>query len=185
MRPPGVFTLAPGIALAHLPIALLLLALLGTVLFAVRVRRVSRTAAARATILDLAVTAWLALTLLVTVVPMGLTDSPPIGFIPFLDAFDRIANGFSSPASEATDLVLNVLLFMPFGAWAALRFGRSWMIATIVGGAILSIGIEVSQALEAVGRSASTTDVLTNTIGTGIGFLVGLRIGHANERPDR
>ena len=183
MRPPGVFSLAPGIALANLPIALLVLALLGTVLFAVRVRRVSRAAAARATILDLAVTAWLALTLLVTVVPMGLTDSPPIGVIPFLDVYDRIAGGFGTLSSETPDIVLNVLLFMPFGVWAALRLGRSWMTAAVVGGAILSVGIEVSQALEATGRAASTTDVVTNTIGTALGFLVGLRVRPCRRAP--
>jgi glycopeptide antibiotics resistance protein len=184
MRPPGVFALAPGIALAHLPIALLVLALLGAALIADRVRRMSRAAAARTTVLDLAVLTWLALTLLVTVVPMGSTDGPPIGFIPFLDAFDRIVNGSSSPSSEVTDFVLNVLLFMPFGVWAAVRLGPRWMTAAIVGGALLSTGIEVSQALEATGRAASTTDVVTNTAGMALGFLLGIRIRRRGERPE-
>lgn len=185
MRPPGVLDLAPGIVLGYLPIALVALVLLGTVLFAIRSRGSSRRTAARTTALDLALVTWLALALLVTVVPMGRSGRPPIGFIPFLDALDRIARGFSSPADEATDIVLNVLLFMPIGAWAALRFGRRRMAAAIAGGALLSIGIEVSQALEAAGRFASTTDVLTNTSGTALGFVVGLAIRRriADEPP--
>ena len=185
MRPPGVLDIAPGIALAYLPIFLVALALLGTALFAFRVRHVSRDAAARATMLDLGLTTWLALTLLVTVVPVGLTGHPPIGFIPFLDALDRIERGLSTPTGEATDIVLNVLLFMPIGAWAAVRLGWRWMVATIVGGAILSIGIEATQALEGVGRFASATDVLTNTTGTALGFLVGLRIRRGGDIPER
>jgi len=184
MRPPGVLDLAPGIVLAYLPVALVALVLLGAILFGVRSRRGSRRTAARTTVLDLAVATWLALTLLVTVVPMGRTGGPPIGFVPFLDVYDRIASGFGTLSSEAPDIVLNVLLFMPFGVWAALRLGRSWMTAAVVGGAILSVGIEVSQALEATGRAASTTDVVTNTVGTALGFLVGLGIRRAGEHPD-
>jgi glycopeptide antibiotics resistance protein len=184
MRPPGVLDLAPGIALAYLPIALVVLAFLGVVFFGVRSRGGSRAAAARTTILDLVVATWFALTLLVTVVPMGRFGGPPISLVPFLDVLDRIANGFGTLLSEAPDIVLNVLLFMPFGVWAALRFGRPWLAATIVGGAVLSIGIEVSQALEAAGRAASTTDVLTNTAGTALGFLVGLGIRGPRDRAD-
>jgi glycopeptide antibiotics resistance protein len=184
MRPPGVLDLAPGIVLRNLPIALVALILLGVVLFTIRSRGSSRWIAARTTALDLAVVTWLALTFLVTVVPMGSTGRPPIGLIPFLDALDRIARGFTTPGDEASDIVLNVLLFMPFGAWAALRLGRSWMGATILAGALLSVGIEVSQAVEAVGRSASTTDVVTNTTGTALGFLVGLALRREDGRPD-
>jgi glycopeptide antibiotics resistance protein len=176
MRPPGVLDVAPGIALTYLPVALVVLAVLGAGLFAIRARRVSRTTAARATGLDLAIATWLALTLLVTVVPLGRTGRPPIGFIPFLDALDRIELGYSTPSSEAADIILNVLLFMPLGAWAALRLGRRWLAATIVSAAAFSFAIELTQALEAVGRFPSATDVVTNTAGAALGFLAGARI---------
>jgi glycopeptide antibiotics resistance protein len=177
MRPPGVLDLVPGIVVGYVPFALIVLAVLGAGLFALRSRRVSRVAAARTTALDLAVGTWLALTLLVTVVPMGESGPrPPIALIPFLDVIQRVVSGVNAPSSEASDLVLNVLLFMPFGAWAAVRLGRTWMAAAIAGGAVLSIGIELSQAIEATGRSASTTDVVTNTAGAALGFLVELRI---------
>lgn len=184
MRPPGVLDLAPGIVLGYLPVAILVLAVLGAGLFTFRTRRVSRAAAARATALDLAVATWLALTLLVTVIPMGGSGRMAIGFIPFLDAFDRMTRGLTTPSDEATDIVLNLLLFTPFGAWAALRLGRSWLVATIVAGAVLSIGIEVTQAIEGVGRSASTTDVVTNATGTALGFIGVLRIRRGVDLPD-
>ena len=66
---------------------------------------------------------------------------PPIGFIPFLDLIRRVAAGLEHAADAATDIVLNVMLFMPLGAWSPLRLGRRWMAPSIVGGA-LSIGIE-------------------------------------------
>ena len=182
MRPPGVLDLAPGIAAGYLPSSILILLLVGAGLMAIRSRRVSLGAAARATVLDLGIGTWLALTLLVTVVPMGARGASQIGLVPFLDAIDRTAKGLTTPSDEAADIILNVLLFMPFGAWAALRLGRPRMIAAIVGGAILSIGIELSQAFEAAGRDASATDVVTNTTGAALGFLVGLRFrGRAGD----
>lgn len=185
MRPPGVLDLAPAILLGYLPIALVALVALGVVLFTFRSRASSRRAAAGTTTLDLAVVTWLALTLFVTVVPMGSSDGPPIGIIPFLDVVDRIANGAGTVSSEIPDIVLNVLLFTPFGAWAALRLGRPWLAPSIMAGAVLSSGIEVGQALEAAGRAASTTDIVTNTLGTAIGFLVALRIGRGSDATDR
>lgn len=176
MRPPGVLDLAPGIVAHYLPIALLVIALVAIGLLAFRTRRTRMREAALTTGLDVAVGIWLALTLLVTVVPMSRTGRPPIAFIPFADAIDRVTAGFSTPLDEATDIVLNVLLFMPFGGWAALRLGRAWAVATVAGGAMLSFGIEVTQALEAAGRFASATDVLTNTTGAALGFLLGLRV---------
>jgi glycopeptide antibiotics resistance protein len=187
-----VLDLAPGIAAGYLPISLLILLLVGAGLMAIRSRRISMAEAARATILDLGIGTWLALTLLVTVVPMGARGPAQIGLIPFLDSIDRIAKGLTIPSDEAADIILNVVLFMPFGAWVALRLGRPRMVAAIVGGAVLSIGIELSQAFEAAGRDASATDIVTNTTGAALGFLVGLRIrgparspavSPADERP--
>jgi glycopeptide antibiotics resistance protein len=185
MRPPGVLDLAPGIVLGYLPVALAVLALAGAALFGVRSRRASNAIAARTTILDLAVVTWLALVLLVTVVPIGRSGGQsPFAVIPFLDVFDRIASGFSTPLVEAPDIVYNVVLFMPFGVWAALRFGRPWMVATIAAGAILSLGVEASQLFEATGRDAGLTDVVSNTVGITAGCLLGLVIRRAIERRD-
>lgn len=183
MRPPGVMDLAPGIVVSYLPVALVVLVLVGASLLAIRSRRVGRAEALRTTLLDLAAGTWLALALLVTVVPIGgRPGRMPIGFLPFLDAFDRLSVGLTTPMDEVSDIVLNVLLFVPFGAWAALRLGRTWTIRSILGGALLSVGIEVSQALEAAGRLASATDVVTNTTGTALGFLLVLRMRNGGPK---
>ncbi len=66
------------------------------------------------------------------------------------------------------DFALNVLLFVPLGAalaWAGER-GR-----TALGtGALLSLGIEIAQ-LAIPGRDSSLSDVVSNTIGSLVGWL--------------
>ncbi len=66
------------------------------------------------------------------------------------------------------DFALNVLLFVPLGAalaWAGER-GRTALGA----GALLSLGIEVAQ-LAIPGRDSSLSDVVSNTIGSLVGWL--------------
>ena len=120
---------------------------------------------------------------MLTIVPFGSALPPePIAFIPFLDAIDRVANGFSSVPHEAVDIILNVVAFLPFGVIAALRWGRRaddprdrrWPPR-------LSTGIELAQAIEGLGRFPSATDVVTNTAGAALGFLLGLRLGDRRE----
>jgi glycopeptide antibiotics resistance protein len=181
MRPPGVLDLVPGIIAGYLPIALVVVALVGAGIFAIRSHSVSRSEAARTTGLDLGLGLWLALTLLLTIVPVGQARPPqPIAFVPFLDAAQRITDGFSSVPNEAADIVLNVILFVPLGVFIALRWGSRWRTLTILAAAALSIGIELGQALEGVGRFSSATDVVTNTAGAALGFVAGLRI---RDRP--
>ncbi len=175
MRPPGVLDLAPGIIAGYLPIVLLVVVVLGAVLYKVRSRSAPRQEAVRTTALDLALGLWLALTLMLTVVPVGQARPPePIAFIPFLDSIQRVADGFSSVWDAASDIVLNVIAFLPLGVIAALRWGRRSWALTIVAAAALSTGIELAQYVEATGRSASATDVVTNTAGAALGFAVGL-----------
>ena len=182
MRPPGVLDLAPGIIAGYLPIVLVVVALLGVGLYIVRSRALPRSEAIRTTALDLGLGLWLALVLMLTIVPVGQVRPPqPIAFIPFLDAIQRVADGFSSVPDAASDIVLNVIAFVPFGLLAALRWGRRRMSLAIVAAATLSTGIELAQAIEGVGRFSSATDVVTNTTGAAVGFLVGLRIG---DRPE-
>lgn len=175
MRPPGVLELAPGIIAGYLPIVLLVVVMVGLGLCAVRSRSVPRSEAVRTTALDLVLGLWLALTLMLTIVPVGQARPPqPIAFIPFLDSIQRVAAGYSSVADAASDIVLNVIAFLPLGVIAALRWGRRWLTLTIVVGAALSTGIELAQFFEATGRFSSATDVATNTAGAALGFALGL-----------
>jgi glycopeptide antibiotics resistance protein len=203
--PSPTFELASivGIVVRGMPIVLAILVPVGVVLFAWRSRHGPRADAARTTAIEIGVATWVALILLMTVVPFGQSDDqPPIALIPFVDATWRVVNGERYLSSEVTDVVLNVIVFMPLGIGAALRWGRRWMIPSIAAAAALSFGIELTQALEATGRFASATDVVTNTTGAALGFLLGVRwrggggapaydrptferVPTADDRPDR
>jgi glycopeptide antibiotics resistance protein len=177
MRPPGVLDLAPGVIAGYLPIVLVVVLVLGAGLFAIRSRSLPRSEAVRTTGLEVALGLWLALTLMLTIVPFGQAlPAEPVAVIPFLDVIRRVADGASSVPHEAVDIVLNVVAFVPPGVIAALRWGRRRRTLAIVVAAALSIGIELAQALEGLGRSPSATDVVTNTAGAALGFAVGLRI---------
>ena len=81
------------------------------------------------------------------------------------------------PPDPATypDLILNVLLFLPFG-WVAASLSRQRTglpavlagLGIVIAGATLSLGLEAQQLL-IPSRSPGTSDILTNTIGTLIG----------------
>jgi hypothetical protein len=68
------------------------------------------------------------------------------------------------------DVLLNVLLFIPLGAGLRL-LGRSWR-QTVLLGAALSLVIETAQYLGIPGRDASLGDLITNTLGAGVGAML-------------
>lgn len=68
--------------------------------------------------------------------------------------------------SGSADAVLNILLFLPFGA--ALAWGRRGVAAALVAGACLSLAIEITQ-LALPGRFSTLGDVVWNTTGAGLG----------------
>ena len=69
------------------------------------------------------------------------------------------------------DVLLNVLLFVPFGVGLGLA-GFSWKRALLLAG-ILSFGIELLQMKVIPGRDASLGDILMNSAGGTIGALAG------------
>ena len=81
------------------------------------------------------------------------------------------------------DVLLNVLLFIPLGAGLRLlgRSGRQ----TLLVGAALSLAIETAQYLGIPGRDASLGDLITNTLGAGLGAVLAAswRIWLAPSRP--
>jgi hypothetical protein len=69
------------------------------------------------------------------------------------------------------DVVNNILLFLPAGlglSLGGLRIGK-----IILVGGLVSLGIELLQATVIVGRDASLSDVVTNTLGSGLGAWIG------------
>ena len=159
--------------------AVLAVLIAGLLVFLVRATRGDRRRAAGDTALDLAMALWVVVILAVTVVPIRQSGTlPPMGVIPFLDAIRRIGLGESSVPEEAIDIVNNIILFLPLGILAAVRWGRDWRLVFILLVVCLSTAIELTQALQATGRFSSTTDVVTNTIGAAVGFRIGLRFRH-------
>ena len=73
------------------------------------------------------------------------------------------------------DSVLNILLFLPLGIGLALS-GTPWNRAVLTA-CVLSLTVETAQFLFVPGRDATLGDVLTNTVGGALGFVVARNAG--------
>lgn len=110
----------------------------------------------------------------VTLSPQQLDTSPegPIG---------RLLEFFSSHSVtewltyDRVEKLANVAMFVPFGFLLALQLGRRrWWIGWVVGAAFTGL-IEGTQAtLLSQTRFATVSDLITNTIGAGIGAVLAL-----------
>ena len=70
----------------------------------------------------------------------------------------------------------NILLFIPFGALLPLAFRRARRIRfTVLAGFLTSLGIETTQVITQMGYG-QIDDILTNVVGTAIGFDIWLLI---------
>lgn len=83
---------------------------------------------------------------------------------------DPVARGFATcfPCGElgTLDLLLNVALFIPFGALLGWQSSRhSIVLYAAVISAAVSLAIEITQLVAIVGRAPSLADVLANTAG--------------------
>jgi glycopeptide antibiotics resistance protein len=101
-----------------------------------------------------------------------------IGLLTLFPDPEAAARAASTPLScilcgdqGGVDFFLNILLFLPLGLGLALA-GFSWRRALILA-ALLSCSIELLQMKVIVGRDASLGDVISNTLGGGIGALLG------------
>lgn len=74
-------------------------------------------------------------------------------------------------------VVMNVVLFVPWGAFARRLFGRPWWVG-VLSGLLMSVFIETTQGTGLWGfygcayRTADVDDVITNTTGAAIGVLL-------------
>src|SRR5207247_7607868 len=67
------------------------------------------------------------------------------------------------------DVLVNILLFLPFGA--ALAAAGVPVSRCVLGGALVSAGVEFAQ-LYLPGRDPSLGDVVSNTVGSGLGVVL-------------
>ena len=97
-------------------------------------------------------------------------DTQPyrINLIPFRDQLWAL-EGRVEPAVAVTELVANVVLFVPLGSALAVRHPSAsrWWIAGAA--AAISVAVEVAQGIMNTGRLADVTDVLANTAGAVLG----------------
>lgn len=85
-------------------------------------------------------------------------------------SFKLFEDGFNAAT------ILNILLFIPFGFLPIFIFKnihKHWWNGIILGG-VFSIGIEFLQTF--IGRFAQLDDVIMNTFGTLVGFLLGILV---------
>jgi glycopeptide antibiotics resistance protein len=92
--------------------------------------------------------------------PLGLTIEPQ---------WSRIhALPFSDPSDKATDLILNVLLFVPFG-YSLWRWSGAFLVV-LMGALLTSLSAELLQVFSTI-RFPSGTDVATGVTGAMLGAL--------------
>ncbi len=77
-------------------------------------------------------------------------------------------------AATAFEPVANILLFVPLGMLLS-TLGRR-VLAVVGAGLAVSLVIEVTQYLLNIGRTADVNDLIENTLGTLIGWLVVLAV---------
>lgn len=94
-----------------------------------------------------------------------------INLIPFKTIIGYIERGNSIGEISLTNVLGNILLFVPMGVLLPIIFSKcNKLNMTILIGATISIVIECLQYFFA--RSADVDDVILNTLGTAVGFLV-------------
>lgn len=160
------------------------IALLSGILAWWRARQLGWRAAVAATMPDTTLLVALAA---IAVLTLGRPLDPQVervNFIPFRDLLWAL-DGKVEPAVAVTELIANVLLFVPLGSALAVRYPRAsmWWSAGVAAG--VSIAVEVTQAVMNTGRLADVTDILANTTGAALGALLWTIItsgGGANQR---
>jgi len=94
-------------------------------------------------------------------------------FVPFRDLAVSLDQPSWAQQIAITNLIGNILLFLPWGFMLTLRFPRTGWAMVLVSTAALSLAVEIGQAITATGRLSDVTDVLMNTVGGAVGFAIG------------
>lgn len=117
--------------------------------------------------LDLALVASVAAILSLTLVPMDAAEQD-VRLVPLRDIVEA-----STPPVDTkllAETVLNVVLFLPFGAALGAR-GLS-IGTTVLAAFVLSVAVELAQWLVVSGRTTSVDDLLQNTLGALLGHVI-------------
>lgn len=145
-------------------------------------------AAAWKTGLEVAILGSLAMIGVLTLGAFGSGGQGQVNWVPFQSLLDGLALGEFWVGIALTDLLGNILLFIPLGLVIGLRFVRLpiWVWAAPIAVA-LTAAIEIVQ-LFVLNRSADMTDVMMNGLGGIFGFVVGRmiqRVARSQRREGR
>lgn len=113
---------------------------------------------------------WLAWVVFMTVRP-GNGRGVRLNLVPLLDG-----------RGSAFDALLNVGVFVPLGLLLGTLGWR--VLAVLATGLAVSLSIEVVQYVSDLGRTADVNDLITNTLGTGIGWVVAWLLMRVRRRVD-
>jgi hypothetical protein len=162
----------PLMPLIPIGIAAVVMAIVGVGTFRRR-RGMARRDAFASAALDVLLGASL-LSIAILTLPPSIEGERSIEMIPFHGAFHT--------STTTAETVANVLLFIPLGVFAPARWpilDRWWrVVASALG---LSLLIEAAQFVFALGRQSSFTDVILNTTGAAVGYVL-LRVMRAVRR---
>ncbi len=101
---------------------------------------------------------------------------------PFASLDDIAAAGYSPTSPAFVQVALNVVLFVPLGFLLCYRFRRGIVAATAIG-LLVSLAVETTQGTAVFGlypcpyRVADVDDLMTNTAGTAVGWLLARWVG--------
>ena len=99
-------------------------------------------------------------------------DTYAINLEPFRDLLRSVEFG-QSVTIDIQNIVGNAAMFVPLGVAIAWVFPGARLLLVLLVVVALSITIEVAQSTPSVGRSSDITDVIMNTTGAAIGFVIG------------
>ncbi|HEY6609186.1 MAG TPA: VanZ family protein [Candidatus Limnocylindria bacterium] len=153
-------------------IALLLLVVgAGFVVLAVRLMRGSAQQDGDAMMRNLALAAAVAIIVIATLVPTsGRNEPSDLNLVPFSNVLRALA-GRESLRFAIVELAANIVLFVPLGMALRWRFPSLGVMRIALGALAISLVVEVLQGVTGFGRSVSTTDLITNTLGGVVGAL--------------
>ena len=118
---------------------------------------------------DLLALGSLAIVLVTTLVPGGHAQHQ-LNLVPAAELLGDLRDG--SLSNFMVDSFGNIALFMPFGLFVPLAVQRLRDLGRItLYGGLLSLAVETAQYVLPIGRYASITDVILNTIGTAAGYI--------------
>nr|WP_245202409.1 VanZ family protein [Jeotgalicoccus pinnipedialis] len=106
---------------------------------------------------------------LVTMMPTSIENNS-LNLKPFSTIQDLL--NFATREAIFNNIIMNIVLFMPFGFFMYLALRRELLVSLI--GMSLSVLVETLQFIFPIGRTSNIDDVILNVIGTIIGIIIGV-----------